>query len=272
MKFSVLISVYNKENPLFFDQALKSTLIEQSVIPNEVVIMKDGALTIELDKVIDKYKLNFPEIIKVIPLEENVGLGIALSIGLPRCKNNLVARMDSDDINRENRFEEQLKYFEKNPDVDVLGAYISEFYDNLNVTESVRKVPLESQEIIKLAKKRNPMNHVTVMFKKEKVLKAGNYRDFKLMEDYFLWIRMIENGAEFRNIEKSLVDVRIGKDMFKRRSNPDQWESSKKLQRIMLDKRFINKLEYITNLLVMAIFMYMPIGLKGYIYKHLLRK
>ena len=213
MNFSVLMSIYKKEKPEYFSLCMKS-LFEQSIIPTEIVIVKDGPLTEELDNIIDEYINKYPNILKTVPLEINQGLGKALAIGVENCSHELIARMDTDDICAPDRFEIQLKEFEKNTDLDILGSCIIEFESTPNNVLSERNVPLEHNDIYNFARKRNPFNHMTVMYKKSKVLEAGNYQPPNGFEDYYLWARMLVNGCKAKNISKPLVYARTGLDMF----------------------------------------------------------
>ena len=194
-KFSVLFSVYFKENPEFFDRALES-VYNQSVRADEWVIVKDGPIPQELQDVIDKYKQFEDVTIKEVQLEQNKGLGVALSYGVPECSYELIARMDTDDISVPNRFELQLAEFEKDPELDLCGGQIIEFETEENTPIAERKVPLTQDEIVEFQRTRSAFNHVTVMFKKSKVLEAGNYKDCPLMEDDMLWVDMILAGAK----------------------------------------------------------------------------
>lgn len=272
VKFSVLMSVYEKEDPLYLDDALKSILINQSVIPNELVLVKDGPLTEQLNEVILYYKSRFPNLINLIELDTNRGLGEALKIGLNHCRYDLVARMDSDDISQRLRFEKQLHYLKENPDVDLVGSNIAEFFKIPTKIEFIREVPSTNDEIIKMVKRRNPINHVSVMFKKNVVIKSGSYIHLPFLEDYYLWIRMISNKAEMANIPESLVYVRTGEKMFERRSNPEIMAGWYILQKEMNKYNIINKYDVIINVIRMYLFIQTPSKLKEYLYKCLLRK
>ncbi|MEH7414345.1 glycosyltransferase [Neobacillus drentensis] len=272
MNFSVLLSVYFKEKSEFLDQALQSILIKQSVIPNEVILVKDGPLTVELEEIIEKYKINFPEIIKIIPLEKNVGLGKALEIGLKACSNELVARADTDDINYPKRFEKQLKEFLNDPELDAVGSYISEFYNSKDEIIFIKQVPLSNSEIIRKSKRRNPMNHMTVMFKKKSVIDVGSYKHLFYLEDYYLWVRLLSNGAILKNVGEPLVYVRTGEDLYSRRSNPKYITSWFNLQKFMYSRRMIGKTDYFINMVNIISFILIPPRLKKYIYKFYLRK
>ena len=271
MEFSVLISVYMKESPIFLGEALDSILVNQSLKPTEVVLVKDGPLTAELDAVIQNFVEKFPEKIKLVTLNDNQGLGKALSIGLDKCKYDLVARMDSDDIADKNRFKTQIEFFNKNIDLDVLGGNIAEFQESPSEQLILRKVPPDSYGIIEMMKSRNPMNHVTIMFKKEAVIKAGGYKHLPYLEDYFLWIRMVEAGAKLANIDKTLVYVRTGENMYKRRGHKGYIPGWYILQKKMREMGIITPVEIIKNMISIICFIYMPVRLKEFVYKKFLR-
>jgi glycosyltransferase involved in cell wall biosynthesis len=270
MKFSVLLSIYHKESPTLFKKALIS-IIDQTKRPNEIVIVKDGPLTKELDKVIYDFNIKYPNIIKIIKLENNQGLGKALSIGIKQCSYNIIARMDTDDISKNKRFEKQLNILKESPDIDIVGSWVEEFENNSENILSIRKVPQYNNEIIKFAKKRCPFNHPSVMFRKSSVLEAGNYKPFYLNEDYYLWLRMLREGCKGYNIQESLLFFRIDDDTFKRRGGLKYAMQDIKLQNILLKLKFINRLEYIKNVLTKPLVRLMPNYIRKLIYKKLLR-
>lgn len=272
MKFSVLISVYEKEEPLFFEQSLRSVLIDQTKIPDELVIVKDGPLTIGLEEVINKYQDKFSNIVKIVSLKENKGLGEALKIGLEHCSHELVARMDSDDISICTRFEKQIDFMKDNPNISVVGSYISEFYSDPWDLKFTRITPQRHNDIKSMLKRRNPMNHVTVMFRKSDVQNVGGYKHLFYLEDYYLWARLIGHGFNLGNIEETLVSVRTGEDMYKRRSNPEYIKSWRLLQNEMLQMKLINHLDYLINMINIVAFIYLPSGIKENVYKILLRR
>lgn len=211
MSFSVLLSLYSKESPDFLRQSLDS-IFNQTLPPDEVILVEDGPLTDELYAVLAKY----PQL-KIVKLEKNGGLGKALNEGLKHCSFELVARMDTDDICFPDRFEKQIKFMEENPKISLLSGYIDEFNDNPNNIISTRTVPLKHEEIKKYLKKRNAFNHMAVMFKKGIVLDCGGYQSVPFFEDYNLWIRMIQKGCQVANIPQILVKARVGNDMIGRR-------------------------------------------------------
>lgn len=249
MSFSVLLSIYYKESPRWFSRAMQSIWDEQTVKPDEIVLVQDGPLTKELETEIEKWQEKLGAVLKCVPLEQNVGLGEALNIGLQYCSCELVARMDTDDIARPNRFEKQLLIF-KSLDVDVCGAWITEFDEDEHVVTGVRKLPKNHEEIKEFAKSRCPMNHPAVMYKKAVVQKAGGYKHMLLLEDYYLWGRMLLNGAFFYNIQEPLVHMRAGLGQLKRRSGMAYAKSELLLFNELRKLRLIS----INNFLLILIF------------------
>lgn len=269
--FSVLISVYYREKAAFLNESIES-VFKQTLSPTEVVLILDGPLTEDLYIVVSRFKSRYPNKLNVIQLDENVGLGKALQIGLKECKYEYIARMDSDDISVETRFQEQLDYMLDNPNIDVLGSDIGEFYDDSEIIIAQRKVHQNHNEIVNSIKHRSPMNHVTVMMKKSSVLASGNYLPLSYVEDYYLWIRMICNGAVFHNIQKNLVLVRTGESMYKRRGNKEYIKSWRVINKLMLKKRMISRVNYVINMVIIRIFIYIPGFIKEFVYRKFLRK
>lgn len=211
------MSVYHKENPKFLDRAMKSIWSEQTLKPSDIVLVKDGKLTDELNAVIDSWKDTLGDVLNVVALEQNVGLGDALAIGIKQCKFELVARMDSDDISLKDRFKTQVKVFKKYSDIDVCSGWIEEFNNDENNICGYRKLPQTHREIYKFAKHRSPINHPCVMFKKSAVLSSGNYEKMLFFEDYYLWVKMLLNGYKFYNIQGVLLKFRSGHNQLLRR-------------------------------------------------------
>lgn len=270
VQFSVLLSVYWKENPLYFTQSLES-IFNQTTQPDEVVLVKDGPLNDELDAVVDDFTARY-DIFKVISLPENVGLGNALQEGLKHCSCDLVARMDSDDICVSNRFELQLKAFYQHPEVSIVGGWIEEFSSDPAVIESSRKLPENNVEIVAFSHSKCPMNHVTVMFRKGDVISSGGYQHFYLFEDYWLWARMLHNGSKFYNIQQTLVLVRGGMAMSARRGGWKYAMSEVRLQRAFLHMGFIGWGSFIKNVTIRFTVRILPNRLRTMIYKNFLRK
>lgn len=267
MEFSVLMSVYCKDKSIWFKQAIDSVL-NNTVKPNQIVLVVDGQISNELEQVLSEYK----DSLDILRLEKNSGLGIALQQGLLKCKYSLVARMDSDDISLPTRFELQLKEFENNPNLTIVGGYIQEFDSQTNEKTSIRKVPLTNESMRKYIKTRNPLNHVTVMFKKDDILKIGNYQAFDKMEDYYIWLKLIKENFQMKNIPEVLVNVRIDKNMFLRRGGYKYFKSNKEILKQMLQMKIINYPYYLFNVIIrFTIHVLMPNKLRGIIYKNVLR-
>jgi len=267
MNFTVLISVYDKEKPEFLKAALESIWTNQTLRPSEIVLVKDGILTPELDRVIEQFNIVAP--LKICKLEKNVGLGHALAKGLNFCSNELVARMDSDDISCSNRFEKQIKLMTDQPNLDISGTNIAEFHNQGDKVCSHRRLPSQFAEIKSFAKRRNPLNHMTVLFRKSAVISAGNYHPFFGYEDYYLWVRMLQNGSVIANIPEDLVFARVGNNMFARRHGFRFFKQELKLQKKLLRMEFLNHREYIRNIFLRAFPRIFPVwGLK-LVYKFL---
>lgn len=271
-KYSVLMSLYKKEKPKYLTVAIDS-MLNQTVFPDEIVIVKDGPLTQELENLLNEYKNKYPELFNIVVSKENIGLGRALNLGLGHCKNELVARMDTDDISVIDRCEQQLKFFEKDKTIDLVGGDITEFIcDEQNITGK-RVVPKTDKEIKEYIKKRCPFNHGTVMFKKNSVINAGNYKDWFWNEDYYLWIRMLENNCTFANTGTILVNFRSGADMYSRRGGMKYFKSEAKLQKYMFSKKMISLPRYLINVTERLILqVLMPNKLRGFIFRKFARE
>lgn len=269
--FSVLMSLYYKEKAEYFELCMKS-ILNQTVMPEEIVIVKDGPLTDELEQVLSFYINRDPSLYTIVPLEKNKGLGPALAEGIKHCRNSLVARMDTDDISVRRRFEIQVKAFEQDPQLDICGSNIIEFEGIPKNIVAKRQVPLDDTAIKKYQKKRDAFNHMTVMYKKEAVLKAGNYQSVPLMEDTILWVNMILSGVKCRNIEKPLVLVRVGKEMFDRRGGWEYFKKYKAGRRKVLETGYISQKDYYDTLLVQAAVALMPNKWRSLIFKRLLHR
>lgn len=270
MKFSVLMSIYKNDKVNEVENSLNS-IINQTLMPNQVVLVLDGPVPNELMSLVNRYSDEY-KFIDIIPLEKNVGLGKALSIGLTYCKYEYVARMDSDDESLPDRFEKQINYLMEYPEVDVLGGQIAEYDSTMTKQLTVRQVPTQMNEIVNMMKSRNGMNHVTVIYKKSKVLAAGNYQHCPYFEDYYLWCRMMAAGSCFHNLKDILVNVRTGECMYRRRGGKLYYNAIITFQNNILSIGIINKRQYLKNLMIRLSVASMPNCLRGYLYKNKLRK
>lgn len=267
--FSVLLSVYVKEKPQYLSLALKSIWNDQTLKPSEIILVKDGPLTAELDLVIQDAKNSMP--LKTVSLPQNLGLGIALQKGIYECSNDLIARMDTDDIAIPSRFEQQVDFMENNKDISLLSSNISEFATDPNVSTGIRSVPMTHDAILQFAKRRNPMNHMAVMYRRSAVLASGNYQTFHGYEDYYLWVRMLLKGYKAANLDLVLIKARGGRDLLSRRQGVKFFKEELRLQNEFHKLGLTNRTEYYTNVFLRATPRLFPIFIFKIIYK-LLRK
>lgn len=268
-KFSVAMCVYGKDNPAHFQDAVNS-ILDQTVMPSEVVLVVDGPVPQELDSIINNFEAN--PIFRVTRLPQNMGHGVARRTGLDNCKYDLVALMDADDLSVRNRFELQLQEFEKNPNLDIVGGNIIEFVNNPENIVGKRVVPESDAEIKTYLKKRCPMNQVTVMFKKASVQKVGGYIDWYCDEDYYLWNRMFLANMTFGNVSDVLVNVRVGRDMYQRRGSWKYFKSEAKLQWFMFRNKIISLPIFLNNVTVrFGMQVLLPNRLRGFVFQKFAR-
>ena len=270
MNYSVLMSVYFKEKPEYLSTAMQS-VFDQTVKTDDFVLVCDGPLTPELDAVIAEQQAAHPEL-HVVRLEKNGGLGNALNIGMKECKNELIARMDSDDISHPDRCERQLSVFASKPEVSICSGIVEEFYESPDIVTARRVPPETHEEIMKFARARNPFNHPCVMYKKQAVLDAGEYQDFYLLEDYYLWIRMLQSGAIGYNLQEPLLWMRAGSDMYKRRAGWKYAQTQKNLFKVMRDRGFITTSEYLRRTVIRTGSALAPNWLRTAMFKTFMRK
>ena len=244
--YSVLMSVYHKEKPEYLEQAIAS--IQAQTLPtDDFVLVCDGPLNAVLDTVIAKKQQEMGETLNVVRLAKNGGLGNALNEGIRHCKNELVARMDSDDIAYQDRCEKQIAVFYAHPEVSVCSGIVEEFTSTPDVVDAKRVPPEAHEEIVEFAKKRNPFNHPCVMYKKSAVEAVGSYQDFYLLEDYYLWLRMLMAGYQGYNIQEPLLHMRAGSDMYLRRAGWKYAKTQTRLFKFMKSQGFIDEGQYIKS-------------------------
>lgn len=270
-KFSVLMSLYIKEKAEYFNECMQSVLC-QTVLPTEIVIVFDGPISDELRRMVEKYKEENPELIKTVENKKNKGLGLALADGVHACTYELIARMDTDDIAREDRFEKQLDLFLEDPKLDICGSHIIEFEGKIDNVLSKRNVPIKHKDIAEYQKQRSAFNHMTVMYKKSSVLRAGNYEHCPLMEDDMMWIRMLIAGAKCANIDDYLVYARTGYAMIERRGGWKYYLKYKSGRKKILETGYISKWDYFKTVVIQLIVALMPKKLRLFVFTELLRR
>lgn len=268
MKFSVLMPVYHRESPDYLQQSLASLAI-QTLPADEIVLVEDGPLGEPLDAVIAAYRRLLP--IVSVPLPEHVGLGAALRAGLDRCRGEYVARMDADDICVPVRFERQVQFLDDHWEVDVLGSAIEEFDVDLSGGRSIRRLPRSSPELIRFARFRNPLNHMTAMLRKVSVLSAGSYQSYPGFEDYHLWARMLGLGYCLHNLEEILVQARCGKRMQNRRGGLAYMKREMAFQLFLHEVGLVAASECVRNILMRAPIRLAPNAVRSICYKLFLR-
>lgn len=271
-KYSVLMSVYKNDDPDFLKLALTSIYDDQKEQPDEIVVVFDGPLNEKLYAVLDEFKKGREKVVKYLPQDTNRGLGAALKIGAEECTGDYIFRMDSDDISDPLRFNKQIAYVEAHEEVDVLGTDISEFDKDIQEQMRVRRCPSRHEDIVKMGKKRNPMNHVTVCIKKKALMSCGSYESLLLLEDYYLWLKMIVAGCKLANINESLVYVRVGNGFDNKRSSKVRITGWQVLQNYMVEHGLISRFEAFMNMVYINVFVNTPPGLKKILYSIFLRK
>lgn len=269
--YSVLMSVYYREKPEFLKQSMES-ILTQTVKTNDFVLVCDGPLNSELDAVIEEMKSKFCDSLNVVRLEKNGGLGNALNEGIKYCKNELVARMDSDDIAYNDRCERQIKIFREMHDISICSGVVEEFSVNPDQVDTRRVPPETNVEILDYAKYRNPFNHPCVMYEKSAVESVGSYQDFYLLEDYYLWLRMLMRGYKGYNIQEPLIYMRAGSDLYKRRAGGKYAKSQRKLYKYLRDNCFITETQYFVSCVIRTLSSYAPNWMRKFMFEKLLRK
>lgn len=269
--FSVLMSVYKNEKSAYLDASLKS-IENQTVVPDEIILVEDGPLTKELYEIIDTHKNKFGEGFKVVVLNKNQGLGNALRIGTKYVSTKWIARMDTDDIAVPNRFELQLREVEKNSQLAVIGGQVDEFEGSVENIVGKRTVPCSQVDIYKFIKWRSPFNHPTVMINKTMLEKVGGYENKGKLEDYFLWAKIIAKGYAVRNLPQVLVHMRVDSGIYDRRGEVKNLKPILELKKYLLDNNIINKKEMIFSSFLNITNIFVPVWLRKKIYKNILHK
>lgn len=267
-KFSVLMAVYLKDNPDYLREAIDS-LLNQTLLPNEIVVVRDGPITEELQKVLDEEKEKFPNLV-ITGYEENKGFGPACRFGVEHCKYDVIARMDSDDVSSPDRFEKQMKcLLEKK--VDIVGSWSYIFDQDINNPFAVREPPVEHEDIVKFAKGRAPFIHPTIFAYKKTFTDCGNYNDWRLCEDFDLFVRMLEHGSKGYNIPEYLYNTREDKNFYKRRGGLKYAKGIVAFKKMLYKKHWLTRWQYFKTKWSTIIVALLPNFLRMFIYKKFLR-
>ena len=270
MDYSVLLTVYKSDNPDYFKLSLES-MINQTVPSNDIVVVKDGPVPETIQNVIDELQKEHPEI-HPLQLEKNMGLGLALNEGLKVCQNELIARMDSDDISLPTRCEKQLALFETDQELDIVGCPVKEFVGTPDNIVGKRDVPLDNETIHKYNRRRDPFNHPTVMYRKSKVMKYGPYGNYRKNQDTDLWIKLLSNGCKAANCPEYLLMFRFDEGTYKKRKS---WVNTKLLIEIRKKAWKSGYCSFVDYMFVacaqLGIYV-LPEGFQKFVYTKLLRK
>lgn len=268
--YSVLMSIYKKENPAFLIQSLDSVL-NQTVFPSEIVMVKDGLLTRELEAVLEEYDSKFPGLFNFVSYDINHGLGYALHQGMLACSNEIVARMDTDDVARPDRMEKQLVAIESG--LDMVGSDVIEFVTSPDNPVAINDLPKGIDAIRSYSRRRNPFRHPPMTFRKSKVIEAGNYSSqFLYFEDWDLFNRMLACGCQADNLSEPLVAMRVSDDFYSRRGGVQYLKYAKAFKRAQLERGYFTKRDYICSYLPHAIVCLMPNSIRALIYRVILRR
>lgn len=267
---SVLMSVYQNDKSEYIIESIES-VINQTLPPKQLVIVIDGPVGEGIKSTLESLRNKY-HVIEVYQLDENVGLGRALRFGMEKCRYELIARMDSDDLSMSDRFMKQVNCFENDASLDVVGSCGLEFITHTN-NSMVKSVPKAHEDIVKFMKSRCPFCHMSVMMKKSAVESAGGYLDYYYAEDWYLWIRMCLNGARFYNIQENLVNIRVDHEFYRRRSGIKLYNSTKNLLKYMREHKMIGFFRYRIEKIKRFIgYVMTPNWLREKIYRKYMRK
>jgi glycosyltransferase involved in cell wall biosynthesis len=262
--FTLLVSVYDGDQPDYLRRALRSAVGDQTVRPDQVVIVRDGPVRDELAACLDEVIRDCPAPVTFVPLPANGGLGPALDRGLAESRFDVVARMDADDVAMPHRFEVQLPLIEN---ADIVGAGLLEFVRDTSEIVGQRVPPTDPDKIRRYARMHDPFNHPTVVYRRSAVTAAGGYGEFPLMEDYALFARMLAGGARAVNVAEPLVFYRVGPEAFRRRGGVELLRSELRLQREFRRLGFTTQAEYVRNVVVRGGYRLIPWQLRRAVYK-----
>ena len=272
MKYTVLMSVYAEDSPEFLRLALKSIWDDQTRKPDEVVVVFDGPLKSAQTDVLNAFREGKEEQVIYVELEHGMGLGDSLRIGTDYCTGDYIFRMDSDDISHPDRFRVQAEYMETHPEIDVCGTDIAEFVNTPEDAVRVRACPAKHEDIVAMSRSRNPMNHMTTCIRLSALKDCGGYLKLLLLEDYYLWLRMINAGAKLANINQSLVYVRVGNGFEQRRGSCLRIAGWDFLQEYMIRNEFISRPRALMNRIYIRGFVWTPAWVKKVLYNTVLRR
>lgn len=268
--FSLLLPVYENDDPAQFTRAFSSSVQAQTLPPAEVVLVQDGPVPDALATAIDEAVAAAPVPVNHVRIEERGGLANALTTGLAACSHDIVARMDADDVSLSTRFERQIHRLEEG--LDLVGTGMFEFADDTSAVIGRRTPPTGADTIARYARFHDPFNHPTVMYRRAAVDRAGGYEDIGLMEDYWLFARMIHTGARVDNLPDALVMYRVGAGAYSRRGGSQQFQAELSLQRSLRATGFTTRVQFVRNVVVRGLYRFVPVGIRTVLYRRLIAR
>lgn len=272
MNFSVLMSIYVKEESVNFNACMESIWDHQTLKPSEIILVEDGPLNPELDLVIFQWKKKLGEVLKITKIAQNVGTGKAKNIGLQLCTYEIVCIVDTDDISVADRFEKQINELILDPELVILGGQITEFIENIDSPSGMRRVPLKNLELCNYAKRQSPFNNMTIAYRKTKIIEVGGYQHHLWMEDYNLFLRVIARGYKIQNLPDVLVYARIDNGMHARRKGYEYIKSEKQLLNLKKELKLQSPIHANMLFLIRSAFRLIPSSILGKFYNIFLRK
>jgi len=266
INFSLILPIHFDVSYNTFKKAFNS-LIKQTLKPTEFIIVLDGPIKPIVANYINTFlkKTN----IKIIKNIKNIGLGKSLKKAILKCKYEIIIRADSDVIYHINRNKELISLYNKNKNIDIFGSWMSET-DSFNKIYK-KKTPISNKSICYTMNFRNPINHPTVMFKKHKIILAGNYKHMPFFEDYYLWLRCKKIGSSFLNIKKNLALTNIDLNYIKRRDGISYFINFLEFQKNVYKEKLISNFFIVTNILIRLFILPFSSKIKLYFYKKFLR-
>lgn len=266
MTFSVLLSVFAQEKVEYLNQAIFSVWDQQSLKPSQIVLVKDGPLTPALDGLIYDWQLKLEHVLTLVSLPENVGLGAALNEGLKYCRHDLVARMDSDDVSLPERFKKQIEFMELNPDVVASSAILEEWDTDMTRCIGMRNLPVGFPVLARFAKRRSPLSHPLVVFRKGVIESVGGYPSLRRAQDYGLWSLLLVKGYKLANLPMVLLKMRAGNEMLSRRG----WQYFKEeyhLLKYQKEIKFLAISDFYINVMIKLALRTSPRFIKAFAYR-----
>ena len=269
--YSVLMSVYKKDNADFFKTSLDS-IINQTHRPSEIVLVQDGPIPSSLEHLINNYRKDNPTLIRYFSFESNQGLGKVLAFGIEKCSFKYIARMDADDYCKPERCQKELEYLLNHPEIEVVGTNVEEFMDDINNVVAHVVLPETHDDIYSFAKKRNPIRHPSLMFTKDAILRCGNYRPLRFSQDYCIIVQLMMAGSKAYNIQEPLTYMRVTKDFYKRRSGKKYFMINYNLNKWFKEQGFYSFSDFWVRTSCQFVSCFMPNSLRELLYNKMLRK